>query len=404
MRALVLLLLLIVKLDMLLASDTNGIVFRCSSSKEAAKVKSEMRKMFTDFGWDSDVVESRYLDDERSEIEFKLSGDSTNTLNLKNQRNLHLADEELTIKTSRDRKAKINLVSEAEIVAAMLQNGRTHEFGSDQCNIKTLKDHVGIRRSVCLSVHESAWQFPEGEGAVYDTDYWDDDFELHRSRDLYKAVADAWDGEIGYKLGCRTATKMIFLRGHLRHYKETGQDHVIRGYERKVGRDPLSHVDPPWAEEWNPNYELWGKDSVFGQLHAWVPPEHWVPGDLGYLQNQEFSNPKNSLRKGQGEEGSNFIYTGGGKFEPYYRYSPARTLNGLIEKVLDWSDFGKRELKKISKKVGEVDDEEEREELEQSFYSDFYDYRRTGAYLWNVRKIPKVYTSDDESEQEWQRK
>lgn len=322
-----------------------GIQFEPKSLEEGREAAKKLNELIESYGWSAHVEQS--IRGGGVTITFQLDSEHTSTLKLKDDERLGIKDEEFElIHSHTERKFKTNIVSKKEIVAALLTKGRTHKYAS----FEKLMEQVGIRQNIAKWNQSAYWKYPDGD-PVFDKEHWTPDFDLQPGANLCKAVESLWLGEKSTEIGCRNALSAQVLQGHLDFYKNLEKKpDAVKEMELAAGSNPIGAAD-----------------DKFCKTEENVPADNWVPGDWGYVRN-----PDQKSRQVSGQEGSNIMYIGGGKFGAYYRGNKNLSLEGCIERVYKWRGRSPRdgEMAELKKDTDE------------------------GGMLANVRRVPVTFGAD----------
>lgn len=354
--------------------DSWGIVFS-GSAGDLARVREDMQGLLSAMGWTASQVCARTAADGAS-VCYSLNSSpaDTDTFALSRRSDLGLATEAVAFTDRHGQTKSLALVSQKEILAAMLQRGRSFTFAGPNCSVDKLREHLAIRQNVVFWGFRTTWRHPEFNPYRYNRDvYWEemqgDDWQVKPGVRHSEAVADAFVGQYSYEIGCTSACRFIVAQGIFDYYQRIKQDkrrllHIEASLD---SRRPFRDMAPP--------AERLGTGIVQGLMlerHVRVPWNHWVPGDWGWIKNTDEKSSREF-----GSEGSNIIYAGGGVFVNYYPERPVKNLDQLIKRVYGWS-------------VG-LDEEEVAldEALAQTLRKD----PRDGGMLRDVRDFPKLFTA-----------
>ena len=349
-----------------------GIVF--SGAYDAiARVKAQMQALLAEMQWTADQVLSHESTDGK-QIAYALNsppGDAS-TLALAARRELGLAREAISYRDRHGQEKTLSLVSQKEILAAMLQRGRAFAFGGENCSVEKLKEQLALRQNIVYWGSRTDWMFPEDKVYRYNTaEYWEemvgDDWTLKPGVRPSAAIADLFTGKFDYQIGCTSACRFIVAHGIFDCYARVRPDPsaVARIEQSLDARRPFVQMTPTADRDGTIRAAGLLVDRQFD-----VPSEHWVPGDWGWIKNLD---PKSSEELGS--EGCNIIYAGGGYFVNYYPERPPKTLDESIKRVYGWQ-FGIEE-----------GDLQIAPELAKRLRQD----PRAGGMLRDVRDVPKFF-------------
>ncbi|HEV3339098.1 MAG TPA: hypothetical protein VG125_02040 [Pirellulales bacterium] len=352
--------------------DENGVVFS-GRSDQIALVKTHMRQLLAQMGWTANQVLVReFADGERIAFTLNSVPGDTNTFVLAQQRQLGIAPEVIGYVDRKGQKKTLALVSQKEILAAMLQAGRTFLFSGANCRVDLLKEQIALRQNVVYWGMRADWVFPEDKLYRYNTaDYWQvmkgDEWTLKPGVKPSEAIADAFVGKFSYQIGCTSACRFIFAHGILDFYAAVRPNTAIIGKLAQVldGQHPFIDIAPTVDRK-----RVVVKEGRLMERHTDVPWNHWVPGDWGWIRNDD-----NKSAEELGSEGCNIIYAGGGHFVNYYPERPPKTLDQAINRVFGWR-FGLEE--------SELD-------LPDDLMQQLRQDPRAGGMLRDVRDYPRTF-------------
>jgi hypothetical protein len=352
--------------------DENGVVFS-GRSDQIALVKAQMQQLLAQMGWTANQVLVRETPD-RERIAFTLNsvpGD-TNTFDLSRQRQLGIAPEAIAYVDRQGRKKTLALVSQKEILAAMLQAGRTFLFSGPNCRVDFLKEQIALRQNVVFWGMRADWVFPEDKLYRYNTaDYWQvmkgDEWTLKPGVKASEAIADAFVGKFSYQIGCTSACRFIFAHGILDFYAAVRPNTSVITKLAQLLDSQRPFVDIAPTVDRN---KVVVKEGRLMERHTDVPWNHWVPGDWGWIRNDDHKSAEEL-----GSEGCNIVYAGGGYFVNYYPERPPKTLDQAIKRVFGWR-FGLEE--------SELD-------LPDDLMQQLRQDPRSGGMLRDVRDYPRAF-------------
>ena len=349
-----------------------GVVF--SGAYDAiARVKSQMHALLAEMQWTAGQVLSHESADGK-QIAYALNsppGDAS-TLSLGARPELGLAREAISYRDRRGQEKTLSLVSQKEILAAMLQRGRAFAFSGENCSVEKLKEQLALRQNIVYWGSRTDWVFPEDKVYRYNTaEYWQemvgDDWTLKPGVRPSAAIADLFTGKFDYQIGCTSACRFIVAHSIFDYFARVRPNPaVVARIEQSLDpRRPFVQMTPTADRDGTIRAAGLLVDRQFN-----VPSEHWAPGDWGWIKNLD---PKSSDELGS--EGCNIIYAGGGYFVNYYPERPPKTLDEAIKRVYGWQ-FGIEE--------GEL---QVTPELAKQLRQD----PRAGGMLRDVRDVPKFF-------------
>lgn len=352
--------------------DESGVIF-VGQSDLIAKVKAHMSSLLGQMGWTANQVLTRESPGgERIAYMLNSAPGDTNTFVLSRQPQLGLGPEMITYTSRLDQKKTLALVSQKEILAAMLQRGRAFIFSGARCQVEALKEQLALRQNVVYWGLRADWVFPEDKVYRYNTgDYWQvmrgDDWTLKPGIRPSQAIADAFVGRFSYQIGCTSACRFIFTHGILDFYRAVQPNPSAQSRLEQVldPRRPFADIAPTVDRN-----RAVVKEGRLMERHTDVPWNHWVPGDWGWIRN-----PDDKSAEELGSEGCNIIYAGGGFFVNYYPERPPKTLEQAIKRVYGWR-FGLDE--------SELD-------LPADLLDQLYQDPRSGGMLRDVRDYPRQF-------------
>ncbi|HEX5445572.1 MAG TPA: hypothetical protein VFW87_17225 [Pirellulales bacterium] len=350
----------------------SGVVFS-GNAAEVARVAARMQQLLAQLGWTADQVRVQ-KSPQGSWIGYSLNSapHETDTFALARQPRLGLAPEMVAYVDRHGAPQTMALVSQKEILAAMLQAGRLFVFRGEHCSVDKLQEHLAIRQNIVYWGSRTDWVFPEDKIYRFNTaDFWQpmtgDDWTLKPGVRASQAIADAFTGKFDYQIGCTSACRFIATHGVLDYY------HRVQASTAMIARLEQA-LDPqrPFVEI-TPTVDRDGTYRKAGRLFDRqfnVPWNHWVPGDWGWIKNLD---PKSSEELGS--EGCNIIYAGGGIFVNYYPERPPKTLDESLRRVYGWQ-FGLEE--------GEL-------AITPEVAARLRQDPRAGGMLRDVRDVPKLF-------------
>lgn len=316
----------------------DGIVFR-GRPAALAQAKAQMRAWLAALKCPPQIV---LITDSlgQDEVGFTLNtpaGD-TDTLTLAERLNWAMPAETIAFQDRDDVSRTREVVSVAEVLAAMMQHGRTFLFGGDRCSVDRLREHVAIRRNIVYWGSRAEWIFPDPFIPRFNAALWsaleDGEWTLKPGVPARRAIADAFEGGPAYELGCKSACQFIMAHGVLDYFARLRPDRALLArLEQRI--DPVHPLTEIEAKADKQGVIRRPGRLADRQFHvAW---NNWVPGDWGWIKNTDNAS-SNELCA----EGSNVIYGGGGKFVNYYADGPLRTLDQSLKRVYGWR-FGEED-------------------------------------------------------------
>lgn len=352
----------------------SGVVFQ-GQAADIARVNAQMKQLLTQLGWGASQV-NIHQSPQDSWIGFSLNSPDhdTDTFSLVREASLGSAPETISYVDRRGVQKTLALVSQKEILAAMLKPGRLFVFGGAHCSVEKLQEHLAIRQNIVYWGSRTDWVFPEDKIYRYNTgQFWEtmtgDDWTLKPGIRAGQAIADAFTGKFDYQIGCTSACRFIATHGVLDYF------HRVQASTATMSRlEQMLDPRRPFMEL-TPTVDRDGTYRTHGRLFERqfnVPWNHWVPGDWGWIKN---TDPKSSEELGS--EGCNIIYAGGGTFVNYYPERPPKTLDESIRRVYGWQ-FGLEE--------GEL-------QISPETVRRLRQDPRDGGMLRDVRDVPKLYGS-----------
>jgi hypothetical protein len=352
--------------------DENGVVF-AGRSDQIGLVKTQMRQLLGQMGWnDNQVLVRETAGGERIVFTLNSAPGDTNTFALSQQHALGIAPEVIGYVDRRGQKKTLALVSQKEILAAMLQAGRTFSFSGANCRVELLKEQIALRQNVVYWGMRADWVFPEDKLYRYNTaDYWrvmeGDDWTLKPGVKASEAIADAFVGKFSYQIGCTSACRFIFAHGILDFYRAVRPNPPVIARLSQLLDNQRPFVDIAPTVDRN---RVVVKEGRLMERHTDVPWNNWVPGDWGWIRNDDHKSAEEL-----GSEGCNIIYAGGGFFVNYYPERPPKTLDQSIKRVFGWR-FGLEE--------SELD-------LPADLMQQLREDPRSGGMLRDVRDYPRTF-------------
>ena len=357
---------------------SDGILFNCSIA-DVKFIKKEMQNYLRELGIQKNHV--LITDDQNGKLFYTLNTpkDDTNTLNLKQRRHYQIKDELVWLPTNTLKKRSQLTVSKKEILMALMQHGRTPELNGSNCQVATLKDHVGIRQNVVAWSENLNWDWPDGESAYWNTQYWDEGTPL-KTVSVVDAFRDVFINQKKYSFGCYTASKMVYAHAILDYYSRI-KKHAVN--LKKVidslnqNADPIVGIEPGNMWYFEGDFDPAEKDRP-GKLLSLLEPvasKNFIPGDWSYFLN---TNPKTYQKTGY--EGSNAIYLGRNKFDDFYNdHNHFYTLNEKLDEVFQW----RNEVFSRSRDAAKI------QKLSAQDYENLTRTPNQGGLIFNFRAVPK---------------
>jgi hypothetical protein len=347
----------------------SGIVFR-GRAADITQVKMRMREWLAALKCPAQLV-LEMESPTHEEIAFTLNtpaGD-TDTLTLRERLKWVMPVETIAFQDRDDVSQTRELVSEAEILATMLQRGRAFVFSGVHCSIEQLKEHVAVRRNIAYWGSRADWIFPDPFIPRFNTSLWDalhdGEWTLKPGVSARRAIADAFEGRPAYEIGCKSACQLVMAHGIFDYFATVCRDptRLARLEQRLDPMHPLTGLEAKADRQ-----GVIRRPGRLADRHFNVPWNHWVPGDWGWIKNTDDPSSNEACA-----EGSNVIYAGGGRFVNYYAGGPIRTLDESLKRVYGWR-FGLEN--------GEL-------ELPSDVMQRLRGDPRTGGLLREVRDVPQ---------------
>ncbi len=322
-------LLLLVSFD----SYAGGMVFFCQP-QQVASMQSSLAGYFATLGIPPDEIVHSSND---GVLRYTLNTPTSDftTLDFSARPELTIQDIRITLPARNGGHHHLTTVSQKEIVLALLQHGRWTEFKAEACDIKALKDHVGVRQNIVAWAQELNWIWPNGGEAKWNKKYWRDGTP-EKKYPLYVALNDVFMNQRHYAIGCYTAAKLVVMQGVLDYYRRIKQSpqQAQRIEERLLlDQEPLVGIEPArlWAFEKDFDASTLNQPGKLLKIIDDVKPMNFVPGDWVYFLNTDTLSYEKI-----GYEGSNAIYLGRGQFSDYYNdhhhaYSYFEKLNEVYQ-------------------------------------------------------------------------
>lgn len=355
-----------------------GIVFS-GQYEQVAKAKGQMQQLLTQMGWTETHVQIRLAPDGK-QVAYSLNSPAqeTGTLSLAQQPQWGLAPEVISYQDRRGQTKTLALVSQKEVLAAMLQHGRVFRFDGEYCSVDQLKQELAVRQNIVYWGSRADWVFPEDKIYRYNTgDFWEemqgDDWTVKPGVRPMQAIADAFVGKFSYQIGCTSACRFIVAHGIFDYFHRVRPSPAVTAQleQRLDPRRPFLNMAP--AVDRDGTYR---REGLLVERQFDVPSDHWTPGDWGWIKNTDDKSSEEL-----GSEGCNIIYAGGGIFVNYYPERPPKTLDESIKRVYGWR-FGIEEGElQLSPEVAE--------KLRRD--------PRDGGMLRDVRDVPKSFDSSPQS-------
>jgi hypothetical protein len=315
-----------------------GLQFACDSG-QATILKSELADYFKSLGIPLDLLDSREAaNGARLTLSYVLKGPgiTSDTLGISKDPRFSIPTERVSLPGNGGIDQIREVVSRKEIVLALLHPGRLTRLGPAGCSVSALKDHVDTRQNIVAWASRLEWQWPDGEYAKWNEQYWDSGTP-HLDVPLHVALNDAFLNQQAYGLGCYAATKLVIAQGVLDYYRRVKQDKAMaQTVEQRLLSDhePLINIEPSEMWSFEPDFapDQLPRPGKLVELVRNVAPRNFVPGDWAYILN---TDPTTYQKRGY--EGSNAIYLGQGKFDDYYNDNQhAYTFQQKLDEVYQW--------------------------------------------------------------------
>jgi hypothetical protein len=315
-----------------------GIVFHCSPA-ETESVKAAMSQYLDAFHWQAgrEVLLAESVDGRLLNYRLRTPAADTNTLDLSSRADLSVGVDALVFtrlnrKTCGEETLTLPLVSQKEILAALLSPGRATELRGGQGAVEKLKDHVAIRQNTVRWTQRACWEYAAQKEVVYDPKKWhvgSDGWFLPEGVKAHEAVADAFISKTQYKMGCQRACRFIMVQGIMDYYARVKRNEAVLSHlESLADGRPINDIAPPQVDEPGSAPQR----AKYLDRVSNVPWNNWVAGDWGYIRNPDEA----SRTTISGYEGSNIIYIGRGVFGVYYCGPKTRTLDRSLMRVFRW--------------------------------------------------------------------
>jgi len=352
----------------------SGVVFS-GRYEEIAKVKIQMQQLLVQMNWTEGQVQI-LEGPQGKQVAYVLNSSpgDVSTLELARRPQLGLAPEAIAFRDRHDHERTLSLVSQKEILAAMLQHGRATAFSGENCSVARLQEQLALRQNIVYWGSRADWVFPEDKIYRYNiAEHWEemigDDWTIKPQTRPSQAIADAFVGRFSYQIGCTSACRFIVAHGIFDYFARVQPNPaVLARMEASLdSRRPFLEMAPTVDRQ-----GVVRKEGLFVDRQFDVPSEHWIPGDWGWIKNLDAKSAEEL-----GSEGCNIIYAGGGMFVNYYPERPPKTLDQSIKRVYGWQ-FGIEE-----------GDLALRADLAKQLRQD----PRAGGMLRDVRDVPKFFSS-----------
>lgn len=304
-----------------------GVRFTCEKSK-LENIKTEMTKLFERFEWSSETFQIVATREGRSlDFQLNLEPEQTDTLNIASRPELKIKDEGLRFKEIDGSETVTTNVSDAQIVASLMNPGRLTEFKGEACSFEDFLNHVATRKAIAASGRMANMRFSGATRTQFNSKYWETEtqryFKLKEGADLTEALQDALLNRREYDMGCTIATNIISAAGIMNYYKNIKKDEgKATELAQKLGSKIFDTIEPSWTTGPSPILER----------QTGVAPRNWIPGDWGYIRNTD----KVSAEAAYGDEGKNIIFIGNGTFSKYYLRARPVTLEFNLKQVYQW--------------------------------------------------------------------
>lgn len=318
------------------ASTDDGIRFSCKPG-QLETIESNMGTYLASLGVAPDWVVKK-ADRTNGVVVYTMNTpkEDSSTLDLKDRPELHIQDDIVSLPAKHGKKKKVHTVSKKEIVLALLQHGRLTEFKESACDVKALKDHVGIRQNTVAWAENLNWVWPDGGPAKWNNKYWKHGtpkpgFPLH------EALSDVFINQNKYSIGCYMASKLVIIQGVLDYYRRIKKDPKQQKLLEKrlsIDKEPLVDIEPGkmWAFETDFDPQELNRPGKLLKIEYGVAPKNHIPGDWVYFLNTDPITYKKT-----GYEGSNPIYLGRNKFADYFNdHDHSYTYQQKMDEVYQW--------------------------------------------------------------------
>ena len=336
----------------------HGLNFKCTK-EEIKLLEREFGNIFKGYGWTpKQAILKTGADGEHLNVHLNSPFNETSTLELKNRKDLKIIDNTAIFYRKDGEPEAYPIVSDKEIMAAMLQRGRLFEYNGAYCSIEKFLEQIAIRRNIVLWGIRAFWKFPDGTSEKPNPVNWRKKWRTRDGVPITGAIDDAFSGKFPYEIGCTKACQLIMAQGVLDYFKSVKKDQKMSGFlESTLTTFPLDRVEPKGSSE-----------GTLLTRHFDVPSDNWVPGDWGWIKNVDRESADE-----YGFEGSNIIYIGRGNFVVYYDADQDRTLDQVVYRVYGWRKDEKEEPRS--------------DELIKLLKKD----PRSGGLLRDVRDFPKNF-------------
>jgi hypothetical protein len=317
-------------------STGEGIRFSCKPD-QLENIESRMETYLASLGITPDLVVKK-VDRTNGVMVYTLNtpNEDSNTLDLKDRAELHIQDEIVRLPTKHGKEKKVHTVSKKEILLALLQHGRLTEFKDGACDVKALKDHVGIRQNIAAWAENLNWVWPDGGPAKWNNKYWKHGTPKP-GHPLHEALSDVFINQNKYSIGCYTASKLVIIQGVLDYYRRIKKDpkqQKLLENRLSVDKEPLVDIEPAkmWDFEKGFDPQEFNRPGKLLKIEYGVAPKNLIPGDWVYFLNTDPVTYKKT-----GYEGSNPIYLGRNKFADYFNDNDhSYTYQQKVDEVYQW--------------------------------------------------------------------
>jgi hypothetical protein len=290
--------------------------FHCDVEK-ITKIDREFDLYIGNLGIESELY-TKNMTKNKIQISLTTHSEETNTLDFSQRPKFKITDDIVYLPVGKGLFKEVSTVSKKEILLAMLQHGRVTQFSGKMCDIKYLKQQIGVRQNIVAWAEKLAWVWPDGGPAFWNKKYWIRGTPV-QSKKLTDAFNDMFFNQKKYSIGCYTASKIVYAHAILDYFNrvEKNSELALKVEKQLLMGDgePLVGIEPgvmwkfekdfPPEKEKNPGKIL---DIQFG-----VSAKNFIPGDWSYILN---TDPKTYEKIGY--EGSNAIYLGKNRFDDYY--------------------------------------------------------------------------------------
>lgn len=331
-------------------AQAEGIRFNCTANQLPA-LEGEMVAFLAGLNIAERYVKV-YVDSVNDTLTYTLATPSDDyiTLDFFDRPEYQLTDTTIHLPLAQGRTRKVEIVSQKEILLALMQHGRLTEFGGAGCSIEALKDHIGIRQNIVAWAEVLEFVWPDGGPAKWNEKYWKRGTPV-AGVPLHVAVNDMFMHQKKYEIGCYTVTKMVEIQGVLDYFYRVKKDPAkLKLVEQLllVDGEPLVDVEPGRVWDFESDFdpkELTRPGKLLSVKYG-IAPKNFVPGDWSYLLN---TDPETYQKTGY--EGSNAVYLGRGRFDDYYNdHNHSYSYRQKMHEVYQWRNHvfsGHRDAAKV---------------------------------------------------------